>query len=147
MSTWCTRVSSSDWAQKIPTVTMSHEDELGFKGRTMSYVWTFIVRSQERVHYGTVRWNPETVDLPLKTRGLYSTHNMLLFLTTGWIGQKETHFEVCLMYEVKFNHDETDHVLGNLCILADLCKDRWQWNQSLCASALKCVICVACRTW
>ncbi len=23
---------------------MSHEDELGFKGRTMSYVWTFIVR-------------------------------------------------------------------------------------------------------
>ncbi len=32
---------------------MSHEDELRFKGRTMSYVWTFIVRSQERVQYGT----------------------------------------------------------------------------------------------
>ena len=42
-------------------------------------------------------------------------------------------------YEVESNHDETDHVLGNLYVLADLCNDQSQCNQRLCASALKCV--------
>ncbi len=52
--------------------------------------------------------------------------------------------DIRVLYEVEFNGDETDHVLGNLCILADLCNDRSQWYQRLCASALKCVLCVAC---
>ncbi len=47
-------------------------------------------------------------------------------------------------YEVEFNHDETDHVLGNLCVLPDLHNDRLQWNQRLHGSAFKCVLCVAC---
>ena len=52
-----------------------------------------------------------------------------------WVNRQRERSE----YEVESNHDETDHVLGNLYVLADLCNDQSQCNQRLCASALKCV--------
>ncbi len=58
-------------------------------------------------------------------------------LVPKWSVMITDHFEP--MYEVESNHDETDHVLGNLCVLADLCNDQSQCNERLCASALKCV--------
>ncbi len=45
-----------------------------------------------------------------------------------------------MIYEVEFNHDETDHVLGNLCILADLCNDRMV-PKTMCQCTQVCPLC------